>query len=550
MRLPFAICLLSALFAAAEAAAETRLVPESAAPGATVSITGKGFGPFRSTQQNRVLFHGVPALVQRWEPDLLVVKVPLKAQSGAVDVFVGKKKVTAASFTVERPAIQAIVPAEVEPGSVIQIVGAHFGNTAGSKDPNTMFGVNDVLIGGATARIRRWRDDKIEAEVPATSASGDVVVRLASSDPLPDGSCCAPVQYAVSNSMPLKILPSIRIDPVSGPVGTKVVLFGKGFGAAPAPGDAVQFNGQTGTVAKWSDVAIVVHVPLGATTGPLTLVQGGAQRQLGTFTVHTPAAIGVAPASGPIGTLLRITGSHFGFFSESGSTPFAFVDFNSGENGVEIGGVPAIVYRWHDDKIDVWVPASVRSGRVVVKRGGTKPKADGTCCAERGVITTEAGDFTVVTPKVDSYEPKSAGLDDVVTIKGSGFGSFLKTAEATKPGVNESGHDYAPIELGQDVARTEVLFNGIAGMVLSWTDTEIQVRVPRRPVFGVGGPTGFTSDVSTGPLVVRRGSWDLKEDGSCCTPKHYVTVEAGPFTILPKGLPHQGYFDPNQPGRD
>jgi hypothetical protein len=265
------------------------------------------------------------------------------------------------------------------------------------------------------------------------------------------------------------------------------------------------------TIASWKDTAVVAHVPLGASTGPLVLQNGEVQRPVGTFTVHTPQATGLTPTSGPIGSLLRITGSHFGFFSESGSTPYAFVDFNKGENGVEIGGVPAIVYRWHDDMIDVWVPASVKSGPVVVKRGGTKPNPDGSCCAERGMVATQAGEFQVISPQIESYEPKAAGLDEVVTIKGSGFGNFLRTTEQTQPGLNEGGHDFAPIELGQDVGRTEVLFNGVAGMVLSWT---------------------------------------LKADGSCCTPKRWVTVEAGPFTIQARGLPHQGFLDPNQPGRD
>ncbi len=531
--------------------AGTALAPDAAPPGATVTITGKGFGTFKSSQENRVFFSNVPALVQRWEPDLVSVKVPLRAATGPVEIAKGKKRTKAGTFTVLRPTIQAVTPEETEPGAVLQISGAHFGNTAGSKDPNTMFGVNDVLISGVPARVRRWRDDRIEAEVPANAASGEVLVRLASSDPLPDGSCCAPVEYSVSNAVALSVLPSIRVDPLSGPVGTKVVLFGKGFGAGKGPADAVLFNGRPSAIAQWTDQLIVVHVPLNAASGPIVIKQGSVERTVGQFAVGVPKATGLSPTSAPIGSLLRITGEHFGFYSESGSTPFAFADFNKGDNGVEIGGVPAIIYRWHDDKIDVWVPYSAKSGPVVVKRGATVPKDDGTCCAERGLVTTEAGTFSLVAPQVESFSPATAGLDEVVTIKGSGFGNFLKTTEATQPGLNEGGHDFAPIKLGENVARSEVLFNGLAGMVVSWTDTEIKVRVPRRQMFGVGKMNEFVINAVSGPLVVRRGSWDLLPDGACCTQKQWVSVEAGQFTIQAKGLPDPGYFNsPDQKGRD
>jgi hypothetical protein len=353
----------------------------------------------------------------------------------------------------------------------------------------------------------------------------------------------------MSNAVKLNVLPSVRADPMNGPVGTKVVLFGKGFGASQGQNDAVFFGGRTATVAKWTDDAIVVHVPLNAVSGPLVLKRAGGERTLGPFTVRVPKATGLSQATGPIGSLLRITGEHFGFYSESGSTPYAFADFNKGENAVEIGGVPAIIFRWHDDKIDVWVPYSAKSGPVVVKRGATVPKENGSCCAEHGLVTTEAGTFTVVVPKVESFSPATAGLDEIVTIKGSGFGTFLKTTEATQPGLNEGGHDFLPIQLGENVARSEVLFNGIAGMVLAWSDTEIKVRVPRRLQFGIGKPHEFMTDATTGPLIVRRGSWDLKPDGSCCTPKGWVSVEAGQFTIQAKGLPDQGYFK-ESPGRD
>ncbi|MBI3602935.1 MAG: IPT/TIG domain-containing protein [Nitrospirae bacterium] len=530
--------------------ADAALAPDAAPPGATVTITGQGFGRFKSTQENRVLFNQVPALVQRWEPDVVTVKVPLRAGSGPVEITKGKKKVQVGTFTVLRPTIQGLTPGEVEPGTVVQITGAHFGNTAGSKDPNTMFGVNDVLISGVPARVRRWRDDKIEAEVPANAASGEVVVRLASSDPLPDGSCCAPVEYSISNATPLSILPSIKVDPLHGPVGTKVVLFGKGFGAAKRPDDAVLIGGRPATVAQWTDATLVVHVPLNAVSGPLVLKLGQVERTMGQFTVEAPKATGLFPASAPIGSLLRITGEHFGYYSESGSTPYAFADFNKGDNGVEIGGVPAIIYRWHDDKIDVWVPFSVKNGPVVVRRGAAVPKADGSCCVEKGIVSTEAGTFTLAIPKVDSVSPATAGLDEVVTIKGSGFGNFIKTTEATQPGLNEGGHDFEPIKMGENVARSEVLFNGVAGMVVSWSDTEITVRVPRRNVFGFGKHEAFLSDASTGPLVVRRGSWDLLPDGLCCTAKRWVTVDAGQFTIQRKGLPDPGYFGNPDPGRD
>jgi hypothetical protein len=530
--------------------AHAAVAPESAPPGATVALSGKGFGAFKSTRENQVLFNGAPALIQRWEPALVEVKVPLRAKDGPVEVVRGAKRIKVGTFTVQRPTIESLSPTETEPGAVVQVIGRHFGNTAGPKDPNTMFGVNDVQINGVTAKVRRWRDDRIEVEVPGNAQTGDLLIRLASSDPLPDGSCCAPVEYAVSNALALKVLPAIRVDPDSGPVGTKVVLFGKGFGAARGTGDAVLIAGRPATVAKWEDTVIVVHVPLNAETGPLVLRRSGAERSLGTFTVRAPKVTGIKPASAPIGSLLRISGENFGFYSESGDTEFAFTDFDKGENGVEIGGVPAIVHRWHDDKIDVWVPYSAKSGPVVIKRGGSIPNPDGSCCAEKRVVTIEAGAFTRLEPEILSYEPTAAGVDEIVTIKGRNLGNFVKTSEATQSGLNEGAHDREPIKLGQNVARSEVLFNGIAAMVLSWTDTEIKARVPRRHLYGIGGAGTFEPDMSTGPLVVRRGSWDLNPDGSCCTAKQWVTMVAGEFTIEAKGLADPGYFNNPDPTRD
>ncbi|MBL8037443.1 MAG: IPT/TIG domain-containing protein [Nitrospira sp.] len=527
-------------------------------PGATVTLSGKGFGSFKSTAFNKVTVNGLSALVQRWEPELIEVKVPFKATSGFVEVMIGKKKVLGGLLSIGTPQIDDITPTEAERGATLQITGRHFGLSAGARDPNTMFGVNDVIVGGVVVRPRRWKDDKIELEIPANATSGDVVVRLASSDPLPDGSCCAPVEYVRSNAVPLKLKPLIRVDPISGPVGTKVVLFGQGFGQAKERmDDGVFIAGKPATIAQWKDDVIVVHVPLEAESGPLMLRLQGQERVLTQFTVHVPHITMLSPSSAPIGTLLRISGEHFGFFSESGATPYNFMDFNTGQNRVEIGGIPAVIYRWNDDRIDVWVPFSAKSGKVMIYRSATKPNLGGLCCAERGTVAIEAGDFTLVTPTVETYDPKSAGLDATVTIKGSGFGTFLKTAEHADLGLNQKAYKRrSDIEINEpeasatvlsNVSRTEVLFNGAAALVQSWTDQEIVVKVPHRNLYGIGKKGEFFDDLATGPLVVRRGSWDLLPDGTCCSPKKWLTMEAGQFTIEPKGLPDDGYWTNNRP---
>lgn len=528
--------------------AHAEMFPSDGPPGTTVTISGEGFGEFQNTQANRVEFQGVSALIQSWEPDFILVKVPLQARSGPVMVINGSAKREAGIFSVTNVRIASLNPAQAEAGSLLTIVGEHFGNTAGSRDPNTMFGVNQVIINGIRAEVRRWRPTKIEVLIPANAKTGDVEVRLASSDPLPDGSCCAPVEYAVSNAVPLTVIPSIAFDPTAGPIGSKVVLSGQGFGESRPEDGRIFFGGKPAIIAQWSDRTIVAHVPLNAQSGSLMLHREGKEREIGTFTVLTSQIAGMIPPQGPIGTLVTIKGKNFGVYSEAGGTAYAF-DFLSGGNGVEIGGVPAVIHRWLDEQIDVWVPFSAKSGPVIVKRGGATPQIDGTCCERQEIVTLKAGDFTVIQPEIHSYAPKEAGLDEIVTISGTGFGEFLKISEATRLSLNQEAHDWQNYKLGQDVSRSEVLMNGIATHVESWTDKEIKIRVPRRPAFGFGNPEGFVADLTKGELILKRGSWDMLDTGECCTPKKYITIVAGPFTILQRGLPDKDYWNEKGPAQ-
>jgi hypothetical protein len=149
--------------------AYAELFPSEGPPGTTVTISGEGFGDFHNTQDNRVEFQGSPALIQSWDPDFILVKVPLQARSGPVIVINESSKREAGIFSVKDVRIANLEPSQAEAGSVLTVVGEHFGNTAGSRDPNTMFGVNQVLINGIRAEVRRWRPTKIKR---SNSASG------------------------------------------------------------------------------------------------------------------------------------------------------------------------------------------------------------------------------------------------------------------------------------------------------------------------------------------------------------------------------------------
>ncbi len=84
------------------------------------------------------------------------------------------------------------------------------------------------------------------------------------------------------------LVPTIRVDPLAGPIGTKVVLFGEGFGSMNTPEDGVFINGQPAPVAQWRDDVIIAHVPLGAQSGPLVLRTRGRTRSIADFTFHVP----------------------------------------------------------------------------------------------------------------------------------------------------------------------------------------------------------------------------------------------------------------------
>ena len=109
----------------------------------------------------------------------------------------------------------------------------------------------------------------------------------------------------------------------------------------------------------------------------------GRERMVRTFTVHMPKATAMTPPPPP-SVRYSESAENISDSIRKVERLLRFADFNTGENRVDIGGVRAVIYRWQDDRIDVWVPFSAKSGPVVVYRGATRPNSDGSCCCDEG----------------------------------------------------------------------------------------------------------------------------------------------------------------------
>ncbi len=113
------------------------------------------------------------------------------------------------------------------------------------------------------------------------------------------------------------ILSILNFMPKSGPVGTTVTISGTGF-SATANQNTVKFNGTTATVTSATITQLVITVPTGATTGPISVTVGSTSAMTGApFTVTTSGVLGAptitsfTPTIGIPGTAVTINGTNF-----------------------------------------------------------------------------------------------------------------------------------------------------------------------------------------------------------------------------------------------
>lgn len=177
-------------------------------------------------------------------------------------------------------------------------------------------------------------------------------------------------------------------DPVSGPPGTAVTIYGTGFDPSPA-NDTVKFNGTIANVTASASGSISATVPSGATTG-LISVTVGASTAASTqpFTITSPGAptiTGFTPTSGAEGISVTVAGTSF--------------DTAAGATSVKLNGVAAAPSVGSDTSLSFPVPASVSSGRITVTTGaGSVSSAADFIVPPTGVNAADVAATTRVSP--------------------------------------------------------------------------------------------------------------------------------------------------------
>jgi predicted secreted protein len=362
------------------------------------------------------------------------------------------------------PNISGISPASGPVGTSVTITGLNFGASQGTST---------VTFNGVAATASTWSDTSILTAVPGGATTGDVIVT---------------VNGLASNAAGFTVLPAPSItglSPTSGPVGTSVTISGSNFGDAPGT-STISFNGTLGTSTSWSATSITTAVPTGAASGPVVVTVNGVASNGVAFTVTAPAPniTNVSPASGPVGTLVTITGTNFGA--------------TQGTGFVTLGTTQGNVLSWSNTQVTAIVAPGSSTGMVQVTQNGA---------------ASNSLPFMIATPTIASVSPTSGPVGTQVAIDGSGFGASQGTSQVllgTRSGTVVSWSDtevIATVAPGSLSGTVEILVGGIGSNSLSFTVTPPSITSVS-PATGTSGTqvsisgSGFGATQGTGRVML------------------------------------------------
>jgi hypothetical protein len=277
--------------------------------------------------------------------------------------------------------------------------------------------VNEVYFNGYSAAILQREAGKVVVQVPASATSGFITVYNSS------GSARSATSFAV--------LPRIlSISPRVAPVGAYITINGSGFDNLRA----VRFNGAGALFTRVSSTRISAKVPSTATAGKITVTtSSGTATSADTFIVAS-SIVSFAPAAGPTGTPVLITGSVL-----------------AGTSAVRFNGVTARFTRISASQVRAFVPASATSGKITI----STPAG----------AAVSATNF-LVTPRITGFSPSHGFVGTRVIITGTSL-----------------------------TGTTAVRFGGVSATFARLSPTQVQAVVPAN---ALSGKISLTTPSGTG----------------------------------------------------
>ena len=244
-----------------------------------------------------------------------------------------------------------------------------------------------------------------------------------------------------SSSKPTTIVTAPTISTVtteSASTYTVATISGIGFGS-PLSSSYVTYNGQAYSATTWNDTTILVTVPFGVVDAiKFRVVVNNVTSNAPLNVTNTMRIFGISPASGNPGTVVTISGQGFGTSQVQG----AYVTFY--DLAQQSNYLTAAVSNWTDTSITCTVPTSLTlsqssSGQV----GVTVWKSSSTYVSST---------FNLILPQISFIDPTTDNIGATVSINGQGFGSSQNTSY--------------------------VRIGGSSAPVVSWSDSQVRVRVP------------------------------------------------------------------------
>ncbi len=289
------------------------------------------------------------------------------ARTGVIRVVTGGGTATSATNFNVIPTVTGFTPSSGVAGTNVTISGANF------------TGATAVTFGGANATSFTVNSaTQIVAGVPGNAVSGPIAVTT------PGGTGTSANNFTITVATPT----ITGFNPTSGPVGTTVTITGTNFTGA----SAVIFGGVNATnFTVDSATQITATVPNNAASGVVSVTTPGGTATSGSFTIAAPTITGFAPSSGPVGTMVTLTGTNL-----LGASAVKFNGFNAASFTVDSA-----------TQITATVPNNATSGTIsVTTPGGT---------------ATSAGSFTVTAPAptITNIAPASGPVGTNVTVTGT-----------------------------------------------------------------------------------------------------------------------------------